>query len=93
MKHLFCKHKNKVEIYRDYQDRFSNFSCPDCGKIIWGDLESKPARKRDYTSGWLWLAYLAAVAALLIFMNSCAPSQHIPGSDMKYSREVMRCPS
>ena len=93
MKHLFCKHKNKVEMHIDYQDRYFIYQCNDCGKKIWINMDDMPARKRDYTSGWLWLAYLAAVAALVILMNSCAPTQHIPGSDRLWQKESMRCPA
>lgn len=38
VKRLFCKHKNKFEIFRYYPDRYVIDHCPDCGKDIWTDL-------------------------------------------------------
>jgi len=35
---MFCKHKNKTEIFRCYQDRYVIEVCNDCGKVIYSDL-------------------------------------------------------
>ena len=35
---MFCKHKDKTEIYRCYQDRYVSEVCNDCGKVIYSDL-------------------------------------------------------
>jgi hypothetical protein len=35
---MFCKHKNKTEIFRCYQDRYVSEVCNDCGKVIYSDL-------------------------------------------------------
>jgi len=35
---MFCKHKNKTEIFRCYQDRYVSEVCNDCCKIIYSDL-------------------------------------------------------
>ena len=35
---MFCKHKNKTEIFRCYQDRYVSGVCNDCGKVIYSDL-------------------------------------------------------
>ena len=35
---MFCKHKNKTEIFRCYQDRHVRELCNDCGKVIYSDL-------------------------------------------------------
>lgn len=33
-----CKHRNKLEIYRDYPDRYIKFKCEDCGEEVYEDL-------------------------------------------------------
>jgi hypothetical protein len=35
---MFCKHKNKTEIFRCYQDRYVSEVCNNCGKVIYSDL-------------------------------------------------------
>jgi hypothetical protein len=35
---MLCKHRNKTEISRCYQDRYISELCNDCGKVIYNDL-------------------------------------------------------
>lgn len=35
---MFCKHKHKIELHRDYQDRYVSELCSDCGKVIYTDI-------------------------------------------------------
>jgi hypothetical protein len=35
---IFCKHKDKTELHRCYQDRYVSEVCNDCGKVIYSDL-------------------------------------------------------
>jgi hypothetical protein len=35
---MFCKHKNKTEIFRCYQEGYVSEVCNDCGKVIYSDL-------------------------------------------------------
>jgi hypothetical protein len=35
---IFCKHKNKTETFRCYQDRYVREVCDNCGKVICSDL-------------------------------------------------------
>ena len=35
---MFCKHKDKTEIFRCYQDRYVRELCNDCVKVIYSDL-------------------------------------------------------
>lgn len=36
--HRHCKHPRTGEVFRDYQDRFIELKCLDCGKSIFEDL-------------------------------------------------------
>lgn len=38
IKRIFCKHKNRTEIFRYYPDRCLIEECDSCGKEIWSDL-------------------------------------------------------
>lgn len=38
IKQYFCKHTDRQEIYRSYQDRFVQNVCKECGKIIYEDI-------------------------------------------------------
>lgn len=35
---MFCKHKDRTELYRCYQERYAKDVCNDCGKIIYEDI-------------------------------------------------------
>jgi len=35
---MFCKHKDKTELHRCYQDRYVSELCNNCGKVIYSDL-------------------------------------------------------
>jgi hypothetical protein len=35
---MFCKHKDKTELHRCYQERYVSELCNDCGKVIYSDL-------------------------------------------------------
>ena len=35
---MFCKHIEKIEIYRCYQDRYISNVCCSCGKVVYSDL-------------------------------------------------------
>ena len=35
---IFCKHKEKIEIYRCHQDRYVTDVCCNCGRVVYSDL-------------------------------------------------------
>ena len=35
---MFCKHKDKTELHRCYQERYVSEVCNNCGKVIYSDL-------------------------------------------------------
>lgn len=42
---MFCKHKNRIELHRDYQDRYVSELCSDCGKVIYTDICNLATKK------------------------------------------------
>ena len=35
---LFCKHKDRTELHRCYQDRYVSEMCNNCRKVIYSDI-------------------------------------------------------
>jgi len=47
-------------------------------------------KRKDYTSGYLWIMYILTIAAIVAFFTfSCAAPQRIHPADMKYNKQTI----